>query len=212
MATRIKAKTHYKYIQKNKERVKVAMTSREVKAFIMRINGWTAEEYQKNYDIFKNKLRAYEAVEAQGGNVKKQSVVDVLYAEAKSKELYGADYKPSEKMKRIRATSAYSITKGRKKAQEQAYLEKERKKYEGYIKKDYGGLIDWANNPKNDSVIAAQVRKLIEEGQDPIKVHAGLSALATEFERLRRDQGKYIGDYIGSDKSDMYFDVSPYLL
>ena len=54
---------------------KVYLTNREVKAYIMKTNNWTASQYQKQYDIFKNKLRAYESyTQAQGAKTKKESV------------------------------------------------------------------------------------------------------------------------------------------
>lgn len=206
---RIKPKTHYKAQIVNGRRVKVAMTSKDVKNFIMKVNNWTAEEYRKNYDIFKNKLRAYEAIEARGGEIKKQSVVDVLYAQARAKKLHGADYEPSERMKRIMATSAYSITKGRQMARQERYIKKKQQEYKAYIDKDFEGLIAWARG--SSTMIAAQIVQLVDYGTDPIKIHRGLADLATEFEKLRREQGKSIGDLVGSDDSDMAFDISPYL-
>ena len=42
--------------QKDGSYKKVQLTSKEVKAYIMKANGWTADEYRKKYDIFKNIL------------------------------------------------------------------------------------------------------------------------------------------------------------
>ena len=39
----------------------VELTAKEVKETIMKAHGWTSAEYKKKYDIFKNKLRAYES-------------------------------------------------------------------------------------------------------------------------------------------------------
>ena len=35
----------------------VALKASEVKNFIMKVNNWNADQYQKEYDLFKNKLR-----------------------------------------------------------------------------------------------------------------------------------------------------------
>ena len=92
----------YKTIKGN--RVKVTPT--EAKTTIMRANGWTAEQYKKQYDIFKNKLRAYEAFE--GKFAKRQSAVELLYKQAKAKLREGADYQPSIKMQRIESFTSVS--------------------------------------------------------------------------------------------------------
>lgn len=90
------------------------ISNREMKRDIMKAHGWTAEQYRKQYDIFKNKLRAYESFQrAHGVEVKTQSPSVVLYKQAKSMLREGADYQPSIKMQRIQAFSAVSITKGR---------------------------------------------------------------------------------------------------
>lgn len=117
------------------------LTSREVKQYIMKVNNWTSADYQKQYDIFKNKLRAYESYQqAQGAKVKKQSPVEVLYKEARDKQLYGASYKPSQKMEQIKSFSAYSITKGRQVTKSLRYQEKQSKAYGQYIRSRFGSV------------------------------------------------------------------------
>ena len=70
-------------IYTTKNGVRIEKTSREVKNYIMKINGWTSSQYDKQYDIFKNKLRAYENYErAHGVNTKRQSPAQLLYKEA----------------------------------------------------------------------------------------------------------------------------------
>lgn len=102
----------------NGQPVRSLISPQEVKKTIMRANKWTAEQYRKNVDVFKNKLRAYEAYErAQGVNVTQQSPVTLLYKQARTKERAerrGETYKPSVRMTRINSFSAYSISKGRK--------------------------------------------------------------------------------------------------
>lgn len=52
-----------KFVNGERIHVRVELTSREVKAYIMKINRISSAEYKRQYDIFKNKLRAYEAFE-----------------------------------------------------------------------------------------------------------------------------------------------------
>lgn len=95
------------------------VTARQKKAAIMSANNWTEDQYRKQYDIFKNKLRAYENYRrAHGAEVEEQSPQEVLYRAAKAKKREGSEYKPSLEMQRIQSFSAVSITKGRKLAQD----------------------------------------------------------------------------------------------
>lgn len=193
---------------------KVAMSSREVKQFIMEQNGWTAETYRKQYDIFKNKLNAYESYQrSRGVAVEHQSTTALLFKEAKSKKTYGNDYKPSMKMQQIKSFSAYSITKGRQLAQGESasarrYQAKETAKYEAYVQRRFGGLIE--SNPK-----AQEINELIK---DPVKKEKALSELANKLNaKITDDEVKEAGEaipistehYGSSDEID--FDISEYL-
>lgn len=214
---RIKPTIHYKATKVNGERVLKPMTRREVKAYIMKVNNWTAEQYRKQYDIFKNKMRAYEALQEAGGyKAKKQSVSDVLYYTARAKEREGAEYKPSKEMEKILSMSAYSITKGRKYATQQKYLNKQ---YDALIKKDFGepnsgeGLLNWAAGASTP--LAQKIMKLYNDGIDRMKVHQGISKIATELEKLERRNAQAQGvrsDSVGSDEiTDVPVDIAPYL-
>ena len=193
---------------------KIAMSSREVKQFIMEQNGWTAETYRKQYDIFKNKLNAYESYQrSRGVAVEHQSTTALLFKEAKSKRTYGKDYKPSMKMQQIKSFSAYSITKGRQLAQGDSasarrYQAKETAKYEAYVQRRFGGLIE--SNPK-----AQEINELIK---DPVKKEKALSELANKLNaKITDDEVKEASEaipistehYGSSDEID--FDISEYL-
>lgn len=110
--------TFYRYTKnKQGQSVKVKLTPSQVKAEIMRINNWTAEQYKKQYDIFKNKLRSFEAFERKAGaTVETQSARDLLYKEARSKQRYGNNYQQSVKMARIRSFTSVSSGKALEKA------------------------------------------------------------------------------------------------
>ena len=215
------------YVWRNGKQV--TMTNREVKAYIMKANGWTSDQYRKQYDIFKNKLRAYESYkQAQGGQVKQQSVVSVMFKEAKAMRQYGANYTPSRKMEQIKGFSAYSITKGRKLATTDAYQEKQAEKYGQYISGRFGNY-DPKDPSKNDgfigankgaqAIVAAFMKKAQESGK-PInyaKMEDALSAYADKVhakvdEQDKVEDGQAIpsGETYGSDIQDD-FDVTEYL-
>ena len=90
------------------------VTSDEMKRTIAKALGIKREDVDKKYYIFRNKLRAYESFKkASGADVKPQSPLNLMYAQAKSMLRYGTSYKPSQQMKDIQSFSAVSITKGR---------------------------------------------------------------------------------------------------
>ena len=206
--------TFYKYSNGKK----VALTSSEVKQYIMRANNWTAEQYRKQYDIFKNKLRAYESYkQAQGASEKPQSVVSVLFKEAKAKRQYGAGYKPSQKMQQIRSFSAYSITKGRQLTTSQNYLARESVKYKSYVDARFG---DFMKQNKGAEQIRQAFEDYSKETGTPInyvemenalsdyadKVHAKVD----EQDKIQDNEAIQYGETYGSD-IEVDFDISSYL-
>ena len=85
------------------------VSPRQVKKTIMEANNWSEEQYKKQYDIFKLKVRSFEALEKSMGRTReKQSPVEIMYKMAMAKKRYGDDYQPSKAIARILQTSAYS--------------------------------------------------------------------------------------------------------
>lgn len=206
--------TFYRY--SNGKRVN--MTSREVKRFIMKQNNWTADEYQKKYDIFKNKLRAYESFKrAQGVKVEQQSVVSVLFKEAKAKQMYKDDYVPSKKMQQIQSFSAVSITKGRQYATKQKYSQRVNEKYGSYLEERFGNFIQENKGAghlvqafmedakaKGEPVNYPKLEKALSDYADKVK------AKITEEEKIRNNTETEYGEVIGSDIV-VDFDYNDYL-
>lgn len=182
---------------------------REIKSTIMKANNWTAEEYKKKYDIFKNKLRAYESYRsAHGYKVDQQSVVELLYKQAKSKLKYGEDYKPSKQMERIQSFSALSITKGRKAAQSEAYNKRRAPLYNEQTYQAFEDFID--KNPKakaiwNDPNITDPVKreKALIDYANLVKAKIDAEGKAHQNETIQ------YGEVSGSDV-EVDFDMSEY--
>ena len=188
---------------------RVEMSSREVKAYIMKQNGWTSRQYDKQYDIFKNKLRAYENYErAHGVTSQRQSPTQLLYKEAKVKAREGADYTPSIKMQRIRSfTSVSSGKAGQKALQGQLYQARRAQLYEEATSKQFKGLID--NNPT--------AKEIAERIKDPVKREKALADYANKIHAKIDEEGKVqeneaipFGETFGSDDS-VDFDIEDYL-
>ena len=204
MATRIKTPTIYKL--KNGERV--ALKPREIKADIMKANNWTADQYRKQYDIFKNKLRAYESYKKElGADVTQQSVVELLYKAAKSKMRYGADYEPSQVMKEIQSFSAVSITKGRQQVKNDRFIKRQNEQYTDYLNTRFGDLVS-----NNDG--AKQIWDAFKDGDgnitNPIKLEKALSDYAEKLHELEKGSNEINGETYGSD-TIVDFNINNYL-
>ena len=121
------------------------ITRSEMRRTIMAANNWNAEQYRKQYDIFKNKLRFYESIQrSRGIDVETQSPQEVLYKAARAKQRFGADYEPSQEMQQIQAVTAHSISKGRQIAKQPTS-----KAYKAAVAKvvniRFSGFIDFYN-------------------------------------------------------------------
>ena len=188
---------------------RVEMTSREVKQYIMQQNGWTSQQYDRQYDIFKNKLRAYENYERMhGGTAQRQSPTQLLFKEAKAKAREGADYTPSIKMQRIRSfTSVSSGKAGQRALQGRLYQRRRNALYEEATTRQFKGLIE--NN--------AKAKEIAERIKDPVKREQALADYANKIHAKIDEEGKAqeneaipFGETFGSG-DDIDFDIEDYL-
>ena len=177
----------------------------EIKQTIMQANNWTSDQYRKQYDIFKNKLRAYESYrEAHGAKVKEQSPLEVLYAQAKAKIREGSAYTPSMEMQRIQSFSAVSITKGRQLAQdtESEYSRRRGETFAATTSQAFAGFI-------RDVDKAQEIVEMIE---DPVKQEEALKALAEHIHAKQKPTGEVMaGEAYGSDEAGEDFDYDEWL-
>lgn len=199
------AKTFYKYVGGKR----VVMTNREVKAYIMKQNGWTTTQYKKQYDIFKNKLRAYENYErASGRQVTSQSPVEVLFKEAKAKARDGVNYTPSIKMQRIRSfTSVSSGKAGQRALQGRLYRQRRASTYQDATYKQFKGLVE-SNK---------QAKAIYDTIKDPVMREKALSDFANKLHAKINEQDEVVeseaipfGETYGSDEQ-IDFDIEDYL-
>lgn len=172
-----------------------ALSSREIKRRVLAATGWTSEEYNKQYDVLRNKVRTYE--KTTGANV--GAVNELLYKEQLAKRRYGAAYKPSSLVRAVRATESVSTGAA---AQARAQTRLERKAYETLFKdyerlgakyKPVGEYIAAVRaNPSAYTV--AEVRRTL--GERAAELEAYQRARATEARRRtgypsRRQRGAY---------------------
>ena len=184
------------------------LTPKEVKQTIMKANNWTDKEYRKKYDILKNKLRHYESYRASlGVKEQPQSVVELLYRQAKSKERYGSNYEPSKKMKQIESFSAVSITKGRQAVKRAENIERENARYKLYIEERFKNLIE-----QNQTAREVMEAFTDSEGRisNPIMLEKALSDLADKIHELEKTGNEINGETYGSD-TPIDFNIDKYL-
>lgn len=186
----------------------VALKASEVKNFIMKVNNWNADQYQKEYDLFKNKLRTLENFEGVP-KAERESPVELLYKQAKSKKRYGSDYQPSLKFQRIISTSAYSSSPKRQRQllKNQSYVEKLQKKYEETTFRAFKGLIE--KNPT--------AKEIVDKIKDPVQREKALIDLSDALQARINEQGVItdlggipFGESFGSSDA-IEFDLTPYL-
>lgn len=196
-----------KQIYQMRDGVRVPMTAREVKAFVMKERGWTSEQYNREYDKLRNRLRAYEAYQRQSGvTVEAQSPASVLYFESRARRREGAEYQPSLELQRIKSFPSVSSGKALTRTLE-SRSETFAKRYRATTDKQFAGLI--AANPT-----AAEIARRID---DPVKREQALKDLANKLHAKQDAAGRIqatsaipFGQAVGSDDA-IDFDIEAYL-
>ena len=177
------------------------LSASEVKSFIMQQRGWTSQEYQKEYDKLRNRVRNLESYQrAQGVSVPKQNVSAILYREAKAMKTYGARYTPSQEIERLRGFT--SVSTGRFKAADvSARLAQSQKTY---VEARFAGLMS-AN-----SAAHAIYERLKNE---PAKAEKALAEFASKIHATPSGAGAIPSGYaIGSTDEDSGFDLANEIL
>lgn len=198
------------------------ITAKQKKAVIMAANNWTEEQYKKQYDLFKNKLRFFEALQksrgvegyGKGEDKERQSPQEVLYRAARAKIRYGGEYEPSQEMQQILSVTAHSISKGRTIAAAASG-----KSYKAAVAKvvniRFSGFADYYDKAK----------EIMERIIDPVKQEEALAAFAdylhVKFPRSGKDKGAVkkgeggisYGETFGSGDPDSgsEFDITEWL-
>ena len=155
----------------------VELSASQVKAEVMQIRGWTATQYEKEYDKIRNRIRAYEGFErSMGEKVTPESPAAFLYKESRAMQRHGAAYVPSARTAAIRQTTSISSGKaletlltGKTKAAKKARGAFYRRAAQGVER--FSGLIE--KNPT-----AARMAKEIK---NPAKLLSALKAFANKM-------------------------------
>ena len=196
-----------KQIYQTRNGVRVALTAREIKSYVMKERGWTSDQYSKEYDKLRNRLRAYEAFQRQSGvGVEAQSPASILYFESRARRREGAEYQPSLELQRIKSFPSISSGNALGRALERR-SETFARRYAETTNKVFAELI--AANPT-----AAEIAGRVT---DPVKRERALIDLATKLHARQDAAGRVqassaipFGQAIGSDEA-IDFHIEAYL-
>lgn len=196
-----------KQIYQTRNGVRVALTAREIKSYVMKERGWTSDQYSKEYDKLRNRLRAYEAFQRQSGvSVKAQSPASILYFESRARRREGSEYQPSLELQRIKSFPSISSGKALGKALERR-SETFARRFAETTNKVFAGLIE--ANPT-----AAEIAERVT---DPVKRERALIDLAGKLHAKQDAAGRVqsssaipFGQAVGSDEA-IDFDIESYL-
>ena len=196
-----------KQIYQTRNGIRVALTARDIKAYVMKERGWTSDQYSKEYDKLRNRLRAYEAFQRQSGvSVEAQSPASILYFESRARRREGAEYQQSLELQRIKSFPSISSGKALGRALERR-SETFARRYAETTSKVFAGLI--AANPT--------AAKINERVTDPVKRERALIDLATKLHAKQDAAGRVqassaipFGQAANSD-DPIDFDIEAYL-
>lgn len=176
------------------------ISTRQQKRDIMQWRGWTEEQYRKQYDMLKNRLRAYEAYKtAHGEQVQKQSPQEFLYRQSKSMHEHGAEYVPSRQMQNIMTFPAYSISKSREIARDPSKARRIESSLRARVLKDFDELIQ-RNHVARD---------IVEHATNAIQMKNALDALAKDLREFQKTGAKPVTDGEGNYDFDEWGEAIP---
>ena len=194
-------------IYQTRNGVRVALTAREIKSYVMKERGWTSDQYSKEYDKLRNRLRAYEAFQRQSGvGVEAQSPASILYFESRARRREGAEYRPSLELQRIKSFPSISSGKALGRALERR-SETFARTYAETTNKVFAGLI--AANP-TAAEIAERVTDPVKRERALIDLTAKLHARQDAAGRVQASSAIPFGQAVGSDEA-IDFDIEAYL-
>ena len=150
------------------------LTPKQVKAEIQAMKGWTTEQYNREYDKFRNKVRNYETLS--GVEKGKYKVQELFYEKTKAEKRYGANYGPSNLLAAINRTSSSSpgrvkrfgdkLTGISKKAQARE-VDAIKERFSDLLKSNYNGVAD----KLKDVTDPAEALRILRETADDLKTY-----------------------------------------
>lgn len=168
-----------------------SLSKKEIKARTLAATGWTTEQYNKEYDKLRNRVRSYEKL--QGTHV--QPVNELLYLRERSKKKYGGAYRPSALLESIEAAPSVSSGTSAEKLRASNAVGRQ----VDVLERQFAGF---AKKSKAAAELLREARETIKSGG---KVDVGglrrrLTMEAESVKRYQKDQEKQKGLPRGSYK------------
>lgn len=178
------------------------LSKKEIKARTLAVTGWTTEQYNKEYDKLRNRVRNYER--ATGKQRGTYAVNELLYKEQAAKKKYGGEYRPSALLRDIRESTSYST--GEKYAEKAKRVAIPRA-FQG-LKRSFAGA---ASKSKAVAEMLSKAEKQLKAGEK-VDIKGLTSALEMEIKSAQaynraqeKAQGLPRGSYKGGyDKGSKY--------
>lgn len=100
------------------------LSPKEQVAYAMRLTGWTREQYRKEYDRLRFKVRAYERTVGVGrsGPI---NVADLLIRNEFNKKIQGSDYQPTDLYRAVSAAPVINTSRALPERKRQQVIEAE---------------------------------------------------------------------------------------
>lgn len=166
---------------------KVELSAQEVKNEIMRLRGWSEQEYTRQRKIAQKQIQSYNIyAERAGGERFTKTPTQLLYGETKAQAFYKEEYRASSKIEQVRLMARTSS----KQRGEKAFTIAEQK-VKPIIESRFSALIE-----KN-----AGARKIAESISDPLKREKALSDYADKMHlKIKEKSGEPVpSETFGSD-------------
>ena len=163
-------------------RTNKALSAKDIKAAVMKTTGWTNEQYQKQYDILRNKTRNYEQATGATGKIK---VNELLYEQTRAQKRYGEAYRPSRLLRAIQATPSVStgaVQRGGVSKQTEARLERE-------ILGEFSGFTQ-------KSTEGRRIVELYKAAKSPVTIEKEINRLMTQAQQAEADGDAFLGEIL----------------
>lgn len=162
------------------------LTNKERAAEIRRLTGWTQAEYNRRYDVLRNRARNYEAATgAERGSI---NVGDLLYRDARSRAMaqrYGEQYRPSGLYEAVSAAPASSTGRRISKAGIARVSTAEQSR--GI--RQFSGIL--YNSKYSEQLLQLQQELILSGTYDPIEFNKILEQYARRLQKERENAAAF---------------------
>lgn len=173
--------------------------------------GWNEQEYRKNYDLYKNRLRAFEEVTGLKAQGKQTSPLQSLFDQAAARlaaQRANKPYKEKQLYKDIWATQAYSLSKAARIFDPTANTQQRQKweaSYNAQTNEDFKELIAHINASPNQ-----KLKDLLKDinALPPFQRRKALEALAHKMDEAAKKRSADQDDEMPANSSDIVPDFN----